>query len=147
MALIEGEILIERPVSEVFDFVADERNEPRYNPQMTSVEQLSDGGVGLGTRFKAEVVSGNRPVSVVIEFTTFERPARLGSRSTMPGMVIQGELMFEAVGDATRMRWEWDTRPSGALRLLTPVIAFMGRRQERGIWTNLKRYLEAQPRS
>jgi hypothetical protein len=29
MAHIEGEILIRRPVEEVFDFVADERNEPR----------------------------------------------------------------------------------------------------------------------
>jgi hypothetical protein len=31
MAYINGEILINRPVQEVFDFVADERNEPRYN--------------------------------------------------------------------------------------------------------------------
>jgi hypothetical protein len=32
MADINGEIIIHRPVEEVFDFVADERNEPRYNP-------------------------------------------------------------------------------------------------------------------
>ena len=32
MVRIEGEIVIKRPVEEVFDFVADERNEPRYNP-------------------------------------------------------------------------------------------------------------------
>ena len=34
MARVEGEIVINRPVEEVFDFVADERNEPRYNPRM-----------------------------------------------------------------------------------------------------------------
>jgi hypothetical protein len=33
MARIEGEIAINRPVDEVFDLVADERNEPRYNPE------------------------------------------------------------------------------------------------------------------
>ena len=32
MAKIEGEILIGRPVEAVFDFVADQRNEPQYNP-------------------------------------------------------------------------------------------------------------------
>ena len=32
MAKIEGQILIGRPVEEVFDFVADSRNEPQYNP-------------------------------------------------------------------------------------------------------------------
>lgn len=143
MAQIEGEIVIDRPIDEVFDFVADELNEPSFNRQMTSVEQLTEGDIGLGTQFKAEVISGGRPLSMVIEFTTFERPVRLGSRSTMSGVVILGQLTFEAVGDATRMRWAWDTRPSGALRLLTPLIVFMGRRQERDIWTNLKRYLEA----
>jgi uncharacterized protein YndB with AHSA1/START domain len=32
MAKIEGQILIGRPVEEVFDFVADSRNEPQYKP-------------------------------------------------------------------------------------------------------------------
>lgn len=143
MAQIEGEIVIQRPIGEVFDFVADERNEPRYNPQMTSVEQLSEGEIRLGTQFRAEVVSGGRPLPMVIEFTTFERPVRLGSRATMSGMVILGELTFEAVGETTRMRWSWDLKPSGALWLLTSLIAFMGKRQERDIWTSLKRCLEA----
>lgn len=143
MAQIEGEIVIERPIGEVFDFVADCRNEPRYNPRMTSIEQISEGDIGLGIRFRAEVVSGGRPLSMVIELTTFDRPARLGSRTTMSGMVILGELTFEAVGETTRMRWAWDLKPSGALWLLTPLIVFMGRRQERDIWTSLKQCLEA----
>lgn len=32
MVHIQGAITIDRPVDEVFDFVADERNEPRYTP-------------------------------------------------------------------------------------------------------------------
>ena len=54
MARIHGEIVIARPVEEVFDFVADERNEPKYNPQMTRVEKSTDGPIGVGTRFEAE---------------------------------------------------------------------------------------------
>ena len=143
MAQIEGEIVIQRPIDEVFDFVADERNEPRYNPQVTSVELLSEGDIRLGAQFRARVVSGSRSLPMVIEFTTFERPVRLGSRSTMSGMVILGELTFEALGETTRMRWSWDLKPSGALWLLTPFMVLMGRRQEKGIWTSLKQYLEA----
>lgn len=33
MIHIEGEIVINRPPEEVFDVVADERNEPKYNPR------------------------------------------------------------------------------------------------------------------
>lgn len=48
MARIEGEIVIGRPVGEVFDFVADSRNEPSFNPAMTSVELLTPLPIGRG---------------------------------------------------------------------------------------------------
>jgi hypothetical protein len=57
MVHIEGEIVINRPVEEVFDFVADERNEPRYNTQMRRAEQLTEGPIGVGSRFRAEMLS------------------------------------------------------------------------------------------
>ena len=47
-----------RPPEAVFDFVADERNEPRFNPQMLRAEQLSPGPIGLGTRFRARSPAG-----------------------------------------------------------------------------------------
>ena len=34
MARIEGEIVIGQPVGVVFDYVADQSNEPQYNPQV-----------------------------------------------------------------------------------------------------------------
>ena len=45
MPRIEGELLIERPVEVVFDFVADERNEPYFNPRMLhrGIPQLQPG--------------------------------------------------------------------------------------------------------
>lgn len=54
MAHVDGEIIINRPVGEVFDFVADERNEPRYNPQMLRAELVTAGPIGRGARFLAE---------------------------------------------------------------------------------------------
>jgi hypothetical protein len=46
--------------------------------------------------------------------------------------------------DGTRMRWAWDLRPRGVLRLLSPLVARIGHRQEQVTWTHLKRLLEAQ---
>ena len=45
------------------------------------------------------------------------------------------------------MRWSWRLRPRGALRLLSPVIGSIGRRQERRIWTGLKRHVEGRRRN
>lgn len=145
MARVQGQILIQRPVEEVFDFVADERNEPRYNPQMRRAEQTSAGPIGVGTTFQAESTSQGRPVLMTIAFTEYQRPLRLASATHLSNMDIQGTLTFDPVPEGTQMRWFWKLEPRGALKLLTPLVAALGRRQERTIWTGLKRYLEARP--
>jgi carbon monoxide dehydrogenase subunit G len=144
MVRIEGEILINRPTEEVFDFVADERNEPHYNPHMRHAERISDGPIGLGTRFRAEIVSMGRTVEMIIEFTGYDRPRRLASSTHMSSMDTHGGLTFDPVPEGTRMRWTWDVEPRGILRLMRPLVAWMGRRQEQRIWTSLKHLLEGQ---
>ena len=144
MVRVEGEIVIDRPAEEVFDFVADERNEPRYNPKMRRAEQISVGPIGLGTRFEAELVSMGRTIKMDVEFTGYERPRRLASSTHMSSMDTQGALTFDSVPQGTRMRWSWDVEPRGMLKLLSPLVARMGRRQEQTIWTGLKDLLEGQ---
>jgi deazaflavin-dependent oxidoreductase (nitroreductase family) len=142
VAHVEGAIVIRRSVEEVFDFVADERNEPRYNPRMLRAEKVTPGPIGVGTRFAAQM-QGRRPIDMTVEFTDFDRPRRLASRARLAMMEIRGTLTFEPVAQGTRMRWAWELEPRGALRLLGPLIARTGARQERTIWTGLKRLLEA----
>ena len=55
MARVAGHIYIECPPEVVFDCVADERNEPRYNPKMTAVSLVSEPPIGQGSRFAANV--------------------------------------------------------------------------------------------
>jgi hypothetical protein len=61
---IQRSIVINRPVKEVFDFVADARNDPRWCPKVKSVEQVEGEGPGPGSRY----VTIHRPVPL--------RPAR-----------------------------------------------------------------------
>ena len=62
---IDGEIVIARPIEAVCDFVADERNEPRYNLTMLKVEKLTEGPIGVGTRYRATMMRG-RPMGSVV---------------------------------------------------------------------------------
>ena len=109
MARVQGEIVIERPVEVVFDYVADQRNEPTYNPRMLRSEKLTDGPVDVGTRFRAVVRSGRRPIDMLIEVTEHKRPTRFGSRTTMSSADIEGGLTFVPVGGSqspsTDFRW------------------------------------------
>jgi hypothetical protein len=143
MAHIEGEIRIGRPVDESFDFVADERNEPSYNPRMTRADKTSPGPVGTGARYRAQSVTGGRPVEMTIATTEYDRPRRLASSTSLAMMDVQGALTFDPVRDGTLMHWSWDLEPHGLLKLMTPLIVLQGLRQEQEVWTGLTNLLES----
>ena len=143
MAPVEGEILIDRPAEEVFDFVADSRNEPLFNPAMTGVELLTPLPIGRGTRFRARMSRAGG--QMLVELTEFDRPHRLGSRTISSMMETSGTLTFAADGDGTVMGWHWQVRPKGWMRMLGPLFGPLGNRMERRIWTSLKHRMEASP--
>lgn len=146
MAKIEGQITIGRPVEVVFDYVADQTNEPQYNPKMVRAEKETAGPIGTGTRFRSAVRSGGRTAEMLIENTGYDRPRLLASTTTMKQMDIAYTLKFDPVADGTRMRWSGEVRPKGGLRLLGPLVTWMGTRQEQRIWSSLKSHLEGAPR-
>ena len=142
MRKINGQIEISRPVEEVFDFVADETNEPRYNDDMVHCEKVTSGPIGEGTRYEAEMTSTG-PASMTVEVIGYERPHRLESTAHIQGtMDIRGAVTFEATAGGTLMTWEWDVEPHGCMKLLGPFITRMGSRNEERIWTSLKSLLE-----
>ena len=142
----QQETTIERPVEEVFDFVTDARNEPRYNPRILNVEKKTAGPISRGTRFVLVSKAMGRPLAVEYEITAYERPRRMISRTIrgLPLMSVESTETFEPANGGTRMRWVWEVKPRGtAGKLTTPVLARMlGRRLDRA-FANIKRVLEA----
>jgi hypothetical protein len=100
MAGIEGEIIIARPVDVVFDYVADQSNEPQYNPQMVRAEKITAGPVGKGTRFRSAVASMGRTAEMLIECTGYDRPTRFATTTTMRQADISYTLRFDPAGGA-----------------------------------------------
>jgi hypothetical protein len=102
---------IDRPVPEVFDFLSDIRNELAWNPDAKSVEKLTDGPIGVGTRFRALWA---RTGSVEVEMVGFDPPRAWATRSAAMGMDVTATGRLEEVGDATRR----DTPPrSSCIRM------------------------------
>jgi hypothetical protein len=110
---------------------------------MTAATKTSDGPIGNGTRFEATVLSRGTPRPVSIEYTSFERPHRIGSRSVMADATVEGHVQCDPTPAGTRFSWDWGRHAdTGPARLAGPLIGVIGRRQERAIWTGLKHHLE-----
>ena len=143
MAHIAGEVLIAAPVGEVFDMVADERNEPRYNPRIVRAEKVSEGPVGRGARFVAQPRSMGTKGQMTLEVLEYDRPHRLHNVVRSSYMQVEGTLTFEEVEGGTRLRWDWDMGLVGPMRVLSPVLAVIGPGWERRNWVGLKQYMES----
>jgi hypothetical protein len=132
-------------VEQVFDMVADERNEPRYNPRIVRAQKTSQGPVGRGTRFTAQPKGmGTRGV-MTIEVLDCDRPGRLATSIRSSYMDANGTLTFAQVEDGTRMRWSWDMTLRGAARVLSPLLRAVGPRWEYRNWAGLKQFMENRP--
>ena len=143
MARISGEVMIEAPVAEVFDMVADERNEPRYNPRIVRAEKVSEGPVSRGARFVAEPKGMGAKGQMTMEVVEYDRPHRLRTVVRSSYMQVDGTVTFEEVDGGTQLSWDWDMGLVGAMRVLTPVLAVVGPRWERRNWVGLKQYMES----
>ena len=143
MPHIAGEIMIDAPVGEVFDLVADERNEPKYNPRIVRVRKVTEGPVGPGARFVAEPKNMGAKGAMTLEVLEYERPHRLHNVVRSSYLHVDGTVTFEEAADGTRLSWDWDMGLVGPMRLLSPLLAAVGPRWERRNWVGLKKYVEA----
>lgn len=143
MTRIAGEVVIDAPVEEVFDLVADERNEPRYNPRIARARKVGAGPVGAGSQFVAEPRRVGRRGEMTLTILEYERPRRLHNAIESSAMQVDGTLTFDEVDGGTRLAWDWDMALTGPMRVLTPVLAAVGPAWERRNWVDLKNYLES----
>ena len=50
-----GSTVIDRPIEEVFAFLADGTNDPKFSPRVQEIHKTTDGPVAVGTVFESKV--------------------------------------------------------------------------------------------
>lgn len=104
MMNFEITVVINRPVPDVFAFVADFENVPKWNYYVTRVTKLSKGSPGEGTMYHQIRKTDEQDFEV-----THFRPNEAIVVETTPGSQPQFErkLVFEAVNSGTRIVDTW----------------------------------------
>lgn len=134
---------IDRPVEEVFAFVADQTNAPRWQTGLDEVRRLTDGPIGVGSEHEFVRVFAGRRVASRNRFVEYEsgryvafeipsgwitgRASYLAEASPTGGAVLTSRMQF-------RVR-----RPAS---LLEPILGRLLARDSRRDEARLKRLLE-----
>ena len=118
---------IRRPPDVVFDFLSDLRSELRWNPDAITVEKLTDGEIGPGTRFLAKWRQ-TRPTEV--EILSFDRPRSWTTRSAALGMTIDTLAVVSPHADGVLYTVTIRASASGLASLVAPLALRMMQRGE-----------------
>lgn len=97
-----GSAVVDRPIEEVFDFLADGTNDPKFSPRVKEIRKTTDGPVGVGTVFESKVKDAGVTTDRSYEITEFERPTRIRWTERSKNMITvpDGGYDLEALGDA-----------------------------------------------
>jgi uncharacterized protein YndB with AHSA1/START domain len=117
--VVEATAEIARSPADVFDYCSDHTREPEWNAKMKHVRKLTDGPMGLGTRYEMEFVPG-RPM--VVDCVRYERPTEWRMSGETMGMTFGwgGQMLATATGSRLVLRME--LQPHGVLRLIGPLL-------------------------
>src|ERR671931_2018041 len=103
---IQQTFTVAAPPEQVFDYMTDPANLPRWQSTKTSVEQLTDGPPRLGTRVRERTKPpGGQEFEQVVEFTEFDRPRRVHVHIVEGPYPVDGTWSFEPEGAGTRVRF------------------------------------------
>jgi uncharacterized protein YndB with AHSA1/START domain len=144
MSDLQASITIRRPIADVFAFVADARNIPRWHADTAEVHLLRGDGRQAGSRLVDVIRTGNgRRMEAVVEITRHE-PGRLWAFSAELGSFggFDGCYRFEAVPAGTQVTFTEDLRLRGLFRLLRPLMRRQVGQTARGNFARLRALLE-----
>src|SRR6266487_3650590 len=142
MAHAEGNLTIDRPIKEVFDFVLDGTNSPLWRSSVTDVKLSPDKPPGVGAVFKQGLkgpggrIDGDYEIveckpNELIKFQVIAGPAR-----------PMGTYVFKSIGSSTQVTFILDFQPKGLAKLMDGMIN-KSMKEEVGTLANLKAYLES----
>ncbi len=136
------QVTIDKPIDEVFAFVADARNRPRWDESVQSEELTSPEPIGVGSTVRTTMKSGGGKRRFEWRITEFQAPRHQLIESTEAPFPMTLRYELEPSGEGTSVAFSITGEPGGVMRLLQPVLSRATQKSLDEAFPRLKRLLE-----
>lgn len=142
MAQASYSVTINRPIEDVFAFIADGERCPEWRPGVIDIKRIS--GEGVGTKY-AQGVSGpmGRRIAADYEVTVFQPSSWLEFETTTGPARPHGRYDLAAVAGGTRLTFSLDAQLTGLRKLVMGSMVQKTMDSEVRNLDNVKRLLES----
>jgi uncharacterized membrane protein len=141
MPAAENSIVINRARPDVFAYVADHENDPKWRPGVLDIKRASGEGQGAVYTQGVQGPLGKR-IDADFEVTAYQPDTLIAFRTLAGPVQPEGSYRFEDADGGTRVTFSLNANLQGAQKLMAPMVGRSMRNQV-GALTDLKRVLEA----
>jgi uncharacterized protein YndB with AHSA1/START domain len=104
MGRFEATTVIDRPIEDVFAFLADGENDPKFSPRVQEIRKTTDGPPGQGTRFESTVKDAGMTTKREFELTEFVAPTKIRWAERSKNAVTATEGGYDLVSEGNQTR-------------------------------------------
>jgi len=143
MINLDFNTLIDRPMKDVFTFVADPNNMSKWNSAVVSIQQVTSGAVAVGTKFKTVGEVMGRRLEGEMQVQAYEPDTQCGFQLNAGPMQMNMTLTLKTVGTGTKLNLHVEGNPAGVFKLAEGVMTGQVKSLMEGNLAKLKTVLES----
>ncbi|HEX9634523.1 MAG TPA: SRPBCC family protein [Candidatus Limnocylindria bacterium] len=137
MRRVEASAEIASTPEEVFDFLADPANLPRWQTGIVSAERTSPDPVGIGSTARVVRELAGQRMAVDLQITAYEVGRHLVLESAVSGIGVEATLDLAPRADATALRFEMTIRAQNVF--MAPIEGMVAGAAEHDLADSLRR--------
>lgn len=138
-------VAIDRPIEDVFAFLANGENDPKFSPRVLEIAKTTDGPPGVGTVYASTVKDAGMKTKREIKLTEFVPPTRIRWSEISKNAVTapEGGYDLEPDGHGTRLTFFNVLEGHGLGKLIAPLALRSARKGADEFGNSIKRAVEA----
>jgi carbon monoxide dehydrogenase subunit G len=134
---------IARAPEDVFSFVADVRNDPKWHTDVTEATLTQGDGKTVGSVYEIKVKPQMGMIGGTVKVASYDAPRRIVFDVDMGKMKPTTTFTVQAEGTGARISRKVEVEPTGMMKLMAPLMSGMFRKRNAKFVGNLKQVLES----
>ena len=141
----EATVHIDRPIEEVFAFLADGENDRKFSPRVLEIAKETDGPIGVGTIYASTVKDAGIKTQRRFELTEFVQPTKIRWKEISENSMTVPDGGYDLAPDdqGTTLRVFNELVGHGIAKLFVGLAARAARKDADGFANRIKAAVEA----
>jgi carbon monoxide dehydrogenase subunit G len=137
-----SEFIDKKTPAEVFNFMIDPKNAPKIIPEVRSSVKITEGEIGLGTRFLETRIVRGKEGRAELEITKFSENSAYSVTSIEGGVKVTYHYKLKQDNDGTSVSFEAEVIAKGIKKAIVPLFVRILKSQDYNYLSVVKKVME-----